>query len=538
MIVILLTIVFFVNLSLCHFELEPEVCAFICCLSNLQIPLPSCVPPEEALYTKWGRVSCTGSHCLVANLFYDNEVPYTGGPANYKLIHHGSDHPDPRDPCPYDVHANHPLFSGEHPMRSKRATNKKHRHRKIARFSNKIKNRRKKSIRNNRKAKSNVSLSFSPKHNRMFKQHSEYDDDYDYEGFDQDYVEEPDDSVMPLAIEAKFTMQHVYGYFEGSKSIDFSATMELTWTDSNLALCDCVRNSSYHSVTMAADDVGKWIWLPDLSNWQHKKWRYPLGFYGQHQAVIQMSPGHEAGVTVTYTTDISIESACQTNYTWWPHDRHTCYILLGSYSYTADQVTCITVEDVNTDNIKHHVGHWLMDFYKFWGNQGLYLWDGEFYGMCGFRIVLTRDPSRAMHLSTKALAAVVGVSFGSLVFPSSRPNVEGFAAERLSILAVCIIAMTYTWLWIEDMAPFDYDNFMTEYIMINYAYMTLPFIQTWTMVLWGGCCSVWCRKMIDLVFLVIVVSSYLYITKDFWVTRHVQASEDYCHSQTFGPLQI
>ena len=97
-------------------SLAPANCDFICCLSGLTSPLPLCVPPEEArlqrsvtsiqhchkrrhfsllcmmklwkqqssplkLFSfRWGRVACSGTHCLVARLHYENELPPEGPP--------------------------------------------------------------------------------------------------------------------------------------------------------------------------------------------------------------------------------------------------------------------------------------------------------------------------------------------------------------------------------------------------------------------------------------------------------------------------
>ena len=67
------------------------------------------------------------------------------------------------------------------------------------------------------------------------------------EGFDQDYPVYPDDEDVldeAMLVEAKFKMKNVYGYNELKRVIDLLMTVELIWTDPNLALCDCVRNSS------------------------------------------------------------------------------------------------------------------------------------------------------------------------------------------------------------------------------------------------------------------------------------------------------
>ena len=87
-------------------SMTPAGCKFICCLSSLSSPLPTCVPPSED--REWGRVTCSSDHCLVHSVHYDKySVPHGMHHTEHGEVSHDQDDPCPAKQVPHKTYSAH-----------------------------------------------------------------------------------------------------------------------------------------------------------------------------------------------------------------------------------------------------------------------------------------------------------------------------------------------------------------------------------------------------------------------------------------------
>lgn len=533
--------------------LAPANCDFVCCLAGLSLPLPLCVSPEEARLQRWGRVACSGTHCLVARLHYEEELPPTS-PPNPKIMLPPEDDPDAVDPCPNvktpltaDIGGlpNLPRITAR--RRSRRdASRKKDRKgpppdlakikgKKISRniiLKGETRSKKKKAKRLSA-AIDSVRKTFGSKSPKNESNSLELEGDFDH--LFKDASIEPG-SVLAggLAsswVEVKYRIHSIVKF--NLRQIKFSAGIELIWTDSQLTLCDCTGGNHTGPTEMDSGDLHRWVWTPDFFNWLHKSWsNHGVGLRDQsHQLRISAA---EDGVRMSQSSVATISTPCGRNMTWWPYDVATCHFLGGSYSWGAWLLGSYTSE-IDTSDLKANLGGFTFRVYKTPLVDSILVDADDAYILSGIKFVAIRvNPGVVLGRITMALETLVVVSLGTLCLPSIHPHAEGLGVDRCTALAGLMIIYVYVYQFVFDEIPDSAGGHVTDIVLYYWVFAGLAPAQTCLMGLIANGWSVNCRKLVDITFFVVCLLAFAYFKGYIVADMGAEITRDSCYQRVIA----
>ena len=356
----------------------------------------------------------------------------------------------------------------------------------------------------------------------LIKDHKEDKDMFDRE------VTKARDMFNATPYDVSFKINNI-DFFDG-ESTKLDLTIEMTWWDHGLALCDCFGNATTNVIDVSGD-VEKWIYLLDL------EWRNSdtdgierlTDFRSEERSVIKMTPG-TTFTTVTWTVDVLVGTRCFGNDTFFPYERRFCFFLFNSYSYAEFAVHLLSRTNVDVGSIlntRYNEFVVAVDTVR----DALVFEAGERYSVTGFKLIGERDASYTIEMVQTAMFAVVTFSLCSLVIPSVGALSEGFGqVDRMAVFGGVLIAVIYGLQWVDRVAPPDAVAFR-GYVFRCLVFCIIPMAHTIVMAIlmkiWNY--SVPVKKLLDAITLVVAWFYFGTFYMDYWRIREIDAFENLCY---------
>ena len=479
--------------------LDAHNCEFICCLSQALQPLPTCVPPEESRLQKWGRVVCTNSFCLVGIAKYENDYPPPGEQfVRSKFSYHKNLKPNP---CRSFRHWKHPDVlrpEGWDDIKKNGAPHPKSKH------STRRGKRARRSINsvgaNPRNLTKRAVDDAAKKKERAEKWNWIFADDTYCE--DEEYCLNIQGTQIVETRLRIISIDHI-----DNTHLLASLTVELVWTDTQLALCDC-RPENFSVSARASfppDDVLSWIWLPSFNNFDDQGWDQRGIDIHERTEIIELTP-EKLGVTISLTSDVQMATPCIRNKTWWPYEEIHCYMALGSYQF-AFPTAAYYLSDLETFGIPSETGGYKIEIYPMTPYDGLFVDEYEMWTFVGFKV----QAQRVWHLTENFLdhlytsfSTLLIVSYGMLAFPTT-------SFDRQAVLAGFMIMGMYQCQWWMTNLPDVVGTHITNFIIRQTVIISIPVWQTMvTHLLLTSILTHTCITFVDIITMLFGLSWYFF----------------------------
>ena len=155
-----------------------------------------------------------------------------------------------------------------------------------------------------------------------------------------------DGSTSVLQVLTRFNIIEVSNIDSTHGTLDIKVRVKMTWSDPNLAVCDCQgkQRSSYR----VGNNFEDMMWVPDLEVFNSKNFRRVSGLV--KLGFLQIQLGDHCSPRVTQAYDMMATLFCGMDVSRFPMDRNICHVRLGSYNHPSTRLAFIEEEP----RLAHH----------------------------------------------------------------------------------------------------------------------------------------------------------------------------------------
>jgi len=219
----------------------------------------------------------------------------------------------------------------------------------------------------------------------------------------------------PLVVQTKVHINTVSDIIMSEQLVSANMKVLLAWEDPGLDACCCSNKEGVDETDNGGEftlgaDVEDLIWVPDLATWNYRKFERETGMGRKNYAYTffsNISKNNMAGLMVEFEVDIYTTVSCDFDVSNFPYDVNFCFIRLGSYLHSREEVIFNTTEVAVQDGQKLRTREFRSELLPLPDSKSFDKYEDEIKSLFGFSIKIERDGARVESQYTKMMGSII-----------------------------------------------------------------------------------------------------------------------------------